>query len=57
MHEGHLDLNLFDTRPDPRHFVRYVTSLGRSDIASEIFVRLLEAYRLAKLDPDKDPIR
>ncbi|KAL4265069.1 Tango6 family protein [Pleurotus pulmonarius] len=46
-------LNLF---PDPAHFVRFLKTIDRSDITSDLFVRLLEAYREAKASDD-DPLR
>ncbi|KAJ8522977.1 hypothetical protein ONZ45_g477 [Pleurotus djamor] len=46
-------LNLF---PDPTHFVRFIKLLDRSDIASELFVKLLEAYRESKVT-DGDPLK
>ncbi|KAF9495681.1 hypothetical protein BDN71DRAFT_1488817 [Pleurotus eryngii] len=46
-------LNLF---PDPAHFVRFLKTIDRSDITSDLFVRLLEAYREAKAS-DEDPLR
>lgn len=51
------DANLFDLRPDPTQFVRYLKSIGRSDISSELFVRLLEAYREVKAQAESDPLR
>ncbi|KAG2156029.1 hypothetical protein DEU56DRAFT_765220 [Suillus clintonianus] len=40
-----LDLGLY---PPPAHFVSYMKSIDRADIAGGVFVRLLEAYRVAK---------
>ena len=40
-----LDLGLY---PPPTHFVSYIKNLDRADIAGGVFVRLLEAYRVAK---------
>ncbi|KAG1754005.1 uncharacterized protein EDB91DRAFT_1101110 [Suillus paluster] len=40
-----LDLGLY---PPPAHFVSYIKSIDRADIAGGVFVRLLEAYRTAK---------
>ncbi|KAH9844158.1 uncharacterized protein C8Q71DRAFT_731516 [Rhodofomes roseus] len=51
------DANLFDLRPDPVQFVRYLKSIDRSDISSEVFVKLLEAYRELKAQPENDPLR
>jgi hypothetical protein len=43
-----IDSNPLNLRPDPVVFVSFVTSIGDSDISSEIFVKLLEGYRKAK---------
>jgi hypothetical protein len=51
------DANLLDLRPDPSHFVRFVRSLGRVEMSSELFVRLLRAYGETKSDEDSDPTR
>ncbi|VDC05160.1 unnamed protein product [Peniophora sp. CBMAI 1063] len=51
------DANFLDLRPDPAHFVRFLKSLERTDVASELFVRLLEAYRESKANSDGDPTR
>jgi hypothetical protein len=40
-----LDLGLY---PPPAHFVSYIKTLDRADIAGGMFMRLLEAYRTAK---------
>ncbi|KAG1779728.1 hypothetical protein EV702DRAFT_83579 [Suillus placidus] len=40
-----LDLGLY---PPPAHFVSYIKNIDRVDIAGGMFVRLLEAYRIAK---------
>ncbi|OJA14675.1 hypothetical protein AZE42_02399 [Rhizopogon vesiculosus] len=45
-----LDLGLY---PPPAHFVSYIKSLDRTDIAGGMFVRLLEAYRTAN-EPSSD---
>lgn len=55
--EFDVDSNLLDLRPDPVRFVRYLKTIERADISSELFVRLLEAYRENKADPDGDPLR
>ncbi|OSX60155.1 hypothetical protein POSPLADRAFT_1066562 [Postia placenta MAD-698-R-SB12] len=57
--EGELDVdsNLLDLRPDPMRFVRFLKSIERSDISSELFVRLLEAYKEVKAEADADPLR
>lgn len=48
------DANILDLRPDPSIFVNYLNSLDRTDIASEIFVRLLEAYRENKNGKERE---
>ena len=55
--EFDFDANILNLRPDPAHFVTLLKSLDRSDIASELFVRLLEAYRECKYTADADPMR
>ncbi|THH29131.1 hypothetical protein EUX98_g5057 [Antrodiella citrinella] len=55
--EFDLDANLLKLRPDPLQFVKYLKSIDRQDIASEIFVMLLEGYRTLKGDSDGDPMR
>ncbi|KAJ7700055.1 hypothetical protein B0H17DRAFT_276446 [Mycena rosella] len=52
-----LDSNILDLYPDPAHFVRFLKSMQRKDISSDLFVRLLEAYRESKSDTDGDPTR
>ncbi|KAH7887770.1 hypothetical protein F5I97DRAFT_1951957 [Phlebopus sp. FC_14] len=47
----------FDLYPNPAHFVRYLKSLNRSDVVSELFVRLLETYHSSKKDSGHDPKR
>ena len=50
------DANILNLRPDPVQFVALLKSLERADIVSQIFVRLLDAYREAKTE-DVDPTR
>jgi hypothetical protein len=52
-----VNANLMDLRPDPTAFAAYIKSINRPDIASEIFVRLLEAYQLSKSLADDDPLQ
>ncbi|KAF9247101.1 hypothetical protein BU15DRAFT_69941 [Melanogaster broomeanus] len=54
---GEIDKNFLDLYPDPTHFVQYLKSLSRPDIASELFVRLLEIYHSSKVDQESDPMR
>ncbi|KAJ7047394.1 hypothetical protein C8F04DRAFT_935919 [Mycena alexandri] len=52
-----LDTNILDLYPDPVHFVRFLKSIQRTDISSDLFVRLLESYRDSKSETDGDPTR
>ncbi|KAI0058878.1 hypothetical protein BV25DRAFT_1829628 [Artomyces pyxidatus] len=52
-----MDANILNLRPDPVQFVRFLKSLERADISSEVFVRLLEGYRELKAEKDGDPMR
>ncbi len=52
-----VDANFLDLRPDPTHFVDFLVSLDRPDVASAVFVRLLEGYRDLKADKESDPLR
>jgi hypothetical protein len=52
-----VDANFLGLRPDPTHFVELLKSLDRPDVASEVFVRLLEGYRDLKADSESDPLR
>jgi hypothetical protein len=52
-----VDANFLGLRPDPSHFVDFLKSLDRPDVASEVFVRLLEGYRNLKADSESDPLR
>ncbi|KAJ6539322.1 hypothetical protein B0H19DRAFT_961303 [Mycena capillaripes] len=52
-----LDTNIFDLYPDPAHFVRFLKTIQRTDISSDLFVRLLETYRDSKSETDGDPTR
>jgi hypothetical protein len=52
-----VDANFLGLRPDPTHFVDFLKSLDRPDVASEVFVRLLEGYRDLKADSESDPLR
>jgi len=51
------DGDAFDLYPDAAHFVQYIKSLDRSDINSELFVRLLEVYYSSHRDKESDPMR
>ncbi|KAG6378921.1 hypothetical protein JVT61DRAFT_13206 [Boletus reticuloceps] len=49
--------NFLDLYPDPAHFVQYIKSLDRLDMASELFVRLLEVYHSVDAAQDAGPSR
>ena len=49
--------NFLGLYPDPAHFVQYIESLDRLDMASELFVRLLEVYYSIDAEQDTDPLR
>ncbi|KAF7352810.1 RTP1-C1 domain-containing protein [Mycena venus] len=55
--EVDLDSNILDLYPDPVHFVRFLKSIQRTDISSDLFVRLLESYRDSKIETNSDPTR
>jgi len=38
-------MNLFQLYPDPSHFVQLLKQFERGDIASNLFIQLLENYR------------
>ncbi|KAJ7638786.1 hypothetical protein FB45DRAFT_739354 [Roridomyces roridus] len=48
------DANILDLYPDPAHFARFLKFIQRMDVSSDLFVRLLEAYRESKSD-DENP--
>ena len=52
-----IDANILSLRPDPSQLIAFLKSLDRADISSEIFVRLLEAYRETKTVKDSDPTK
>ncbi|KAJ3501037.1 hypothetical protein NLJ89_g9525 [Agrocybe chaxingu] len=52
-----INQNLFNLYPDPLHFVEFLKVLERGDLASLIFVRLLESYRDIKGRVNEDPSR
>lgn len=55
--DPNFDANIFDLYPDPLHFVNLLKSIDREDISSDLFVRLLEAYREAKSHSNGDSLR
>ncbi|KAJ7068253.1 hypothetical protein C8F01DRAFT_600334 [Mycena amicta] len=53
-----IDTNLLGLYPDPVHFVGFLKTLQRADISSDLFLRLLDAYRTSKRDHDEnDPTK
>ncbi|KAI0698516.1 hypothetical protein C8T65DRAFT_660439 [Cerioporus squamosus] len=52
-----VDSNILGLKPDPVRFVRFVKDIGRADVSSELFVRLLEAYRELRTQRDAEPLR
>ena len=57
LEELDINANILDLYPDPAHFVQFLQSIDRNDIAAELFVRLLEAYRHSKTRSEQDPTR
>ena len=51
------DFNLLNLRPDPVHFVHFLKSIDRTDVASELFVTLLEKYHGTRTGSNDDPMR
>lgn len=51
------DANLLNLRPDPVHFVRFLKAIDRTDVSSDLFVKLLEDYREARVEGDTNPMR
>ncbi|KAF8076354.1 hypothetical protein FPV67DRAFT_413223 [Lyophyllum atratum] len=51
-----VDTNILGLYPDPAHYVRFLKTIDRADISSELFVKLLEAYRDHK-SKEEDPTR
>ena len=39
------DANPLGLRPDPVQFVKFLQTIGRTDVSSDIFVKILEAYQ------------
>jgi hypothetical protein len=57
LNDPNFDANIFYLHPDPLHFVKLLKSIGRDDIFSNLFVRLLEAYRGEKSRSNGDSLR
>ena len=52
-----VDSNILGLKPEPVRFVRLVQDIGRADVSSELFVKLLEGYRELRDRPDANPLR
>ena len=52
-----IDSNVLGLKPDPVQLVRFVQGMGRGDVSSEMFVKLLEGYRELRSQPNSDPLR
>jgi hypothetical protein len=50
-------MNLFNLYPDPVHFVDLLKRLERGDMASNIFLKLLENYRDMKERTGDGPMK
>ncbi|KAJ8086577.1 hypothetical protein PM082_005400 [Marasmius tenuissimus] len=50
------DANWLDMYPDPNHYVRFIQSINREDIVSDLFVVVLEAFRDNRKE-DGDPVQ
>ncbi|KAH9894464.1 hypothetical protein C8Q73DRAFT_518427 [Cubamyces lactineus] len=55
--EFDVDSNLLGLKPDPVRLVRFLKEIDRSDVSSELFVQLLEAYRDSRTQKDPDPVK
>ncbi|KAL5487549.1 hypothetical protein ACEPAI_5657 [Sanghuangporus weigelae] len=61
LQEGKLDgeeseeANPLNMHPHPLYFARFVKSIKRQDVASELYLRILDAH--VKLDDNDDPLR
>ncbi|KAL7282291.1 hypothetical protein ACG7TL_003761 [Trametes sanguinea] len=55
--EFDVDSNPLGLKPDPIRLVRFIKSLDRADVSSDLFVQLLEAYRESRAQADVDPLK
>ncbi|KAI0663236.1 hypothetical protein C8Q70DRAFT_501309 [Cubamyces menziesii] len=55
--EFDVDSNLLGLKPDPVRLVRFLKEIDRSDVSSDLFVQLLEAYRDSRTQKDSDPVK
>ncbi|KAL5507792.1 hypothetical protein ACEPAH_5410 [Sanghuangporus vaninii] len=53
--EGSEEANPLNLHPHPLYFSRFVKSIKRQDVASELYLRILDAH--VKLDDNDDPLR
>ncbi|KAK7470681.1 hypothetical protein VKT23_002103 [Stygiomarasmius scandens] len=49
--------NILNLYPDPRHFVSLLKSINRTEVFSDLFVRLLEAYRASRKQTENNPVK
>ncbi len=57
MGELDVDSNILGLKPDPAQLVRFVKTVNRVDVSSELFVKLLEGYHELRNQLDADPMR
>ncbi|KAI0677089.1 hypothetical protein C8Q78DRAFT_959916 [Trametes maxima] len=55
--EFDIDSNILGLKPDPVRLVQFIKGLHRTDISSDLFVRLLEAYRSSRAQSDAAPMK
>ncbi|KAG6893275.1 hypothetical protein C0993_001551 [Termitomyces sp. T159_Od127] len=55
--EYSIESNILGLYPGPTHFVQLLKVIDRADISSDLFVKLLEAYRDRNNDKDEDPTK
>ena len=55
--EFDVDSNMLGLKPSPFQLVRFIKDLRRTDVSSELFVKLLEGYRELRKQSDADPLR
>ncbi|KAF9009097.1 hypothetical protein BDQ17DRAFT_1349522 [Cyathus striatus] len=55
--EFEIDTNILGLYPDPFHFVQFLKNIDRSDISSDLFVKILEKYRDDRFKSGSEPIR
>jgi hypothetical protein len=50
-------MNILGLRPNPVHFARWLVSMDRLEVASDIMVRLLDGYRELRAAGDESALR